>query len=175
MYDEALRQIVDGAPDVAILSLRNLPLDEVLVRVQALPPGTVVFMVRQLLGRNGEAVAHADAVRELAHVARAPIYVSTDNVIGSGAVGGIVISIERESSQLAELAVFGLPDSYVTDYTRKIAAVSKDDIRRVARKYIDPNHLTIVVVGDKKTSAEPLGKLAPVEVRDLEGEPIATP
>jgi signal transduction histidine kinase len=105
VYDEALRQIVDGAPDVAILSLRNLPLDEVLVRVQALPPGTVVFMVRQLLGRNGEAVAHADAVRELAHVARAPIYVSTDNVIGSGAVGGIVISIERESSQLAELAV----------------------------------------------------------------------
>jgi zinc protease len=79
------------------------------------------------------------------------------------------------AAQLAELAVFGLPDSYVTDYTRKIAAVSKDDIRRVARKYIDPNHLTIVVVGDKKTLAEPLGKLAPVEVRDLEGEPIASP
>ena len=79
------------------------------------------------------------------------------------------------AAQLAELAVFGLPDSYVTEYTRKIAAVSKDDVRRVARKYIDPNHLTIVVVGDKKTLAEPLGKLAPVEVRDLEGEPIASP
>ena len=53
--------------------------------------------------------------------------------------------------------------------------VTKDDVRRVARKYIDPNHLAIVVVGDKKTLAEPLGKLAPVEVRDLEGEPIASP
>ena len=79
------------------------------------------------------------------------------------------------AAQLAELAVFGLPDSYVTEYTRKIAAVTKDDVRRVARKYIDPNHLAIVVVGDKKTLAEPLGKLAPVEVRDLEGEPIASP
>jgi predicted Zn-dependent peptidase len=79
------------------------------------------------------------------------------------------------AAQLAELAVFGLPDSYVTDYTRKVAAVTKDDVRRVARKYIDPTRLTIIVVGDKKSLAEPLGKLAPVEVRDLEGEPIPTP
>jgi predicted Zn-dependent peptidase len=78
------------------------------------------------------------------------------------------------AAQLAELAVFGLPDSYITDYTKKIAAVSKDDVRRVARKYLDPNHLTIVVVGDRKTLAEPLAKLAPVEDRDLDGNPPAS-
>lgn len=76
------------------------------------------------------------------------------------------------AAQLAELAVFGLPDSYVTDYTRKIGAVTKDDVRRVARKYVDPSHLTIVVVGDRKTLADPLAKLAPVEVRDLDGDPL---
>jgi predicted Zn-dependent peptidase len=76
------------------------------------------------------------------------------------------------AAQLAELAVFGLPDSYITDYTKKIAAVTKDDVRRVARKYLDPNHLTIVVVGDRKTLQEPLAKLAPVETRDLDGNPI---
>jgi zinc protease len=75
------------------------------------------------------------------------------------------------AAQLAELAVFGLPDSYLTDYTKKIAAVTKDDVRRVARKYLDPNHLTIVVVGDRKTLSEPLAKLAPVEDRDLDGNP----
>ena len=79
------------------------------------------------------------------------------------------------AAQLAELAVFGLPDSYVTDYTAKIAAVTKDDVRRVARKYLDRPALAIVVVGDKKTLAEPLGKLAPVELRDLDGDPIAEP
>jgi zinc protease len=78
------------------------------------------------------------------------------------------------AAQLAELAVFGLPDSYVTDYTKKIAAVTKDDVRRVARKYLDPNHLTIVVVGDRKTLAEPLGKVAPLEERDLDGNPLAS-
>jgi zinc protease len=76
------------------------------------------------------------------------------------------------AAQLAELAVFGLPDSYVTDYTRKIAAVTKDDVRRAARKYLDPSRLSIVVVGDRKSLREPLAKLATVEVRDLEGEPI---
>jgi signal transduction histidine kinase len=102
---EALRQIEEAALQVSVLPLFNLPLDQVLERVQALPPGTVIFLVRQLLGRNGEAVATLDAVNEVAQVARAPLYVSSDNVIGSGAVGGIVISIEREASQLARLAL----------------------------------------------------------------------
>jgi zinc protease len=76
------------------------------------------------------------------------------------------------AAQLAELAVFGLPDSYITDYTKKVAAVTKDDVRRVALKYLDPNRLTIVVVGDRKTLAEPLAKVAPVEERDLDGNPL---
>ena len=75
------------------------------------------------------------------------------------------------AAQLAELAVFGLPDSTLVDYTRKITAVTKDDVRRVARKYLDSSHLTIVVVGDRKSLAEPLAKLAPVEERDLDGNP----
>jgi zinc protease len=79
------------------------------------------------------------------------------------------------AAQLAELAVFGFPDSYLADYTRKIAAVGKDDVRRVARKYLDPSHLTIVVVGDRKSIEGPLAKLAPVELRDLDGDPLPPP
>jgi predicted Zn-dependent peptidase len=75
--------------------------------------------------------------------------------------------------QLADLAVYGLPDSYLTEYTKRIRAVTKDDVRRVSRKYLDPGHLSIVVVGDQKTLVDPLAKLAPVEVRDLDGNPIA--
>jgi zinc protease len=77
------------------------------------------------------------------------------------------------AGQLAELAVFGLPDSYLTDYSKKIRAVTKDDVRRVARKYLDPGRLSIVVVGDQKSLLDPLAKIAPVELRDLDGNPIA--
>jgi zinc protease len=80
----------------------------------------------------------------------------------------------QTAAQLAEIAVYGLPDSYLADYTKKIRAVTKDDVRRVARKYLDPGHLSIVVVGDQKSLADPLAKIAPVELRDVEGNPIAT-
>jgi len=75
-------------------------------------------------------------------------------------------------AQLVDLAVFGLPDAYWADYAKNIAAVSKDDVRRVARKYLDPGHLAIVVVGDRKSIEGPLGKIAPVELLDLDGEPV---
>ncbi|HSZ83935.1 MAG TPA: pitrilysin family protein [Polyangia bacterium] len=77
------------------------------------------------------------------------------------------------AAQLADIAVFGLPDDYLATFTKKIGAVTKDDVRRVARKYLDPGRLAIVVVGDQRTLAEPLAKIAPVEVRDLEGNPLA--
>jgi zinc protease len=77
------------------------------------------------------------------------------------------------ASQLAELAIYDLPDSYLTEYTKRIRAVTKDDVRRVARKYLEPGRLSIVVVGDKKTLLDPLAKLAPVEVRDVDGNPVA--
>ena len=76
------------------------------------------------------------------------------------------------AQQLADLAVYDLPDTYLTDYTKKVRAVTKDDVRRVARKYLDAGRLSIVVVGDQKTLVEPLGKIAPVELRDVEGNPI---
>ncbi len=76
-------------------------------------------------------------------------------------------------AQLADLAVFGLPDAYWADYPKNIAAVTKDDVRRVARKYLDPGHLAIVVVGDRKSIEGPLAKIARVEVRDLDGEPAS--
>jgi zinc protease len=82
-------------------------------------------------------------------------------------------------NQLAEIAVYGLPDNYLAEYTRKIAAVGKDDVRRVARRYLDPTKLTIIVVGDQKSLRDTLAKIAPVELRDLDanvvpsGEPAA--
>jgi predicted Zn-dependent peptidase len=52
--------------------------------------------------------------------------------------------------------------------------VSADDVRRAATKYVDPSHLAIVIVGDRK-SLEPALKatgVAPVQVVDLEGNPV---
>jgi len=43
----------------------------------------------------------------------------------------------------------GLPDDF--DLARSILAVTAEDIQRMARKYIDPSRLTMIVVGDGKS------------------------
>ena len=75
---------------------------------------------------------------------------------------------------LGELAIYGLPDSFPATYTKNIEAVTKAEIRRVAQKFLLSDKMMIVVVGDRASQEGPLAKLAPVEVRDLEGNPIPT-
>ena len=78
------------------------------------------------------------------------------------------------AGQLAGLNVFGLP---LTTIPADIAAINKltaADVQRAARKYIDPEHLTVVIVGDIATirpGIEAL-KLGPIEVRDYNGNEV---
>jgi hypothetical protein len=62
---------------------------------------------------------------------------------------------------------------YYQQYAKAIAALSKDDVLRVARKYIDIDRMAIVIVGDRAAIEGPLGaaNIAPIEHLDIEGEP----
>ncbi|MCU1383911.1 MAG: peptidase domain protein [Acidobacteria bacterium] len=54
------------------------------------------------------------------------------------------------SRRLEEALVYKLPDDYFAKYVQNIQAVSAGDVQRVAQKYIKPDHLAVVVVGDQK-------------------------
>jgi predicted Zn-dependent peptidase len=47
----------------------------------------------------------------------------------------------------------GLPDSYLTDYVKRVLAVTAEEARNVSRRHLHPDRMAIVVVGDKKTVA----------------------
>ncbi len=70
------------------------------------------------------------------------------------------------AARIAELVVFGLPDDYFARYRDRIAAVSRDDVMRVASEAVRPDRMAVVVVGDAGRVAEPLQKLGigPVQV-----------
>jgi zinc protease len=76
---------------------------------------------------------------------------------------------------LVELVLFDLPDSYFAIYTAQVEAVTNADVNRVARKYLDPGHFTILIVGDR-SKVEPAIKTLPyaqvVHRLDLEGNPL---
>jgi zinc protease len=67
------------------------------------------------------------------------------------------------AAQLETLFVYRLPDDFFQTVVPKVAAVQGDDVLAMARKYLKPDELTIVVVGDRaKIEADlrqlPLGK-----------------
>ncbi len=70
------------------------------------------------------------------------------------------------AGRLAELAVHGLPDRYWNEYADLVRKVTADDVRRVARQYLDPAKLTIVMVGSPDAASQLRGlPLGPIEVR----------
>ena len=54
------------------------------------------------------------------------------------------------SGRLEDLLVYHLPDDYFSTYVRNIQAVTTADVQRVAQKYIQPDRMAVVVVGDQK-------------------------
>jgi len=55
------------------------------------------------------------------------------------------------ADSLATAWVYGLPDDYYTTFADRIRAVTAADVKRVADKYIQPDKLAVVIVGDRKT------------------------
>jgi len=78
---------------------------------------------------------------------------------------------DQLASRLADLVIFDLPDDYFDHYRDQIAAVTRDDVHRVAREHLRLDRLAIVVVGDADAIAEPLRELniAEVQVHEVEG------
>src|SRR5436190_269602 len=78
------------------------------------------------------------------------------------------------ASRLVDMELYGLPEDYFDRYRENIAAVSKDDIARVANKYLDPDRVLIVIVGNAQEIREPLGALGlPLHELDIEGNQLA--
>jgi zinc protease len=76
------------------------------------------------------------------------------------------------AAQMAALAVYDLPDKELQTFTARIASVTAADVRKMAQKYLRPDHMVIVVVGDRTGIEASLRRIGEVELRDLDGAPI---
>lgn len=63
------------------------------------------------------------------------------------------------ASRLADLIVYGLPETFFSDYVSKIQAVTSADIQRVANQYLQTNRFAVVVVGDLSKIEKPVRDL----------------
>ena len=82
-------------------------------------------------------------------------------------------TVGQISGQLSNLVVYGLPDSYFNEFISKVNAVTLGDVNRVANKYLTPDKLAIVIVGDRKAIEPGLKELGyDLQILDTEGNPV---
>jgi zinc protease len=88
-------------------------------------------------------------------------------------VASFALSLESPSELLGYAIVrkiYGFPPDYWDTYPAQVMAITADDIQRVARKYVNPENLQIVAVGDIGKIRPIMEKYGPVETYDAEGK-----
>jgi predicted Zn-dependent peptidase len=66
---------------------------------------------------------------------------------------------EQVARATAQLALYGLPDDYFSQFVPRISAVDSSEVTRVAREHLDPSRLLTVVVGDRDKIGASLARL----------------
>ena len=78
--------------------------------------------------------------------------------------------------RLDDLVVYDLPETYFNDYIKNIEKVTLADVNRVANKYLTPDKMAIVVVGDKSVIDSKLREIEnlgqSIVYLDSEGNPV---
>ena len=89
---------------IPITYLDDLPLDAVAQRLAALPPRTVVLLGPFGRDATGQSITPRAAAARLAAASAVPVYTVLDSTLGTGVVGGHVVSFETQGQRQAELA-----------------------------------------------------------------------
>lgn len=66
-------------------------------------------------------------------------------------------------NQLQFVDMHGLGDAYVTNYVRDIMAVTPEDVRATAEKHLDPQKISIAIVGNKRDIERQLGEVKAIK------------
>jgi signal transduction histidine kinase/ABC-type uncharacterized transport system substrate-binding protein len=138
--EQARRQLAAPGGGIEVVYRAALPMEEVLREVAGLSKGTVVLVGTFLRDPNGRDFATPDAITRIVAASRVPVYGLTDTSVGTGVVGGEVVSFEAHGRVAAELALRALAGERPppTDAGTTVTTV---DARQVERWGIDPRRL----------------------------------
>jgi zinc protease len=132
------------------------------------------FAVRCAVESDVTAPAIIDIMAELERIREAPVEPEELDAARDYLVGVFPLRFETSAQvagALGGLVIFDLPDDELDRYRPTIAAVSADAVLEAARKHIEPERASIVVVGDASKFVELLGEagFGDVEVVTDEG------
>jgi zinc protease len=82
---------------------------------------------------------------------------------------------QQIATALVPVALYDLPLDYYNNYVQSIEGITQGDVQRVAKQYVNPGSLAIVVVGDRKNIESGLKAVntGPISIRDFFGKPVS--
>ncbi|MCZ7557559.1 MAG: insulinase family protein [Bacteroidia bacterium] len=91
------------------------------------------------------------------------------------ASGRFLLGLENPSSiasMVQNIDLYGLPKDYYKKYVSNIMAVTSADVQRLARKYLTPDNIAFLAVGDASQIAKPLESFGAVKMYDADMNPV---
>ncbi len=78
------------------------------------------------------------------------------------------------TDKIGEMFLYQLPLDYFRTLPPKVDAVTAQDVERVANKYLAPDSMVVIAVGDREKIAAKLSelKLGPTTAFEVNGKPI---
>jgi len=133
-WDARIRRAVEQLDgDLQIEYLSGLPTAEVLRRVGALPPHTVVFTPGYFIDGAGEITTPRASAQRIARASAAPVYGVFETQVGTGIVGGNMSPYEDEAKQAGDMVVRlmngAAPRETATTFARRLPVVDWRQIR----------------------------------------------
>ena len=142
-----------------------------------LRPGGGAFQANSEVRTNATDSALVEAIGEYRRIVNEPVPAPELQGAVNNLVSGFpnaVQSVQGLTGRLQNLIIWGLPMDFYATYRERLAAVTPDDVRRVAGSKLTPDNLVVVVAGDLSKIEAPIRarNLGAVEVWDPDGKKI---
>ena len=138
----------------------------------------------QMATKSETTLEALDALRkEISGLTSSPVTEAELSLAKESILNAYVFTMDTRAKALNQrvlLEFYGFPADYFTKYPSMIEQVTAEEISRVAQKYIHPDSLAVLVVGNEKHFEKPLstlGTVTPIDITIPEpgGTAAATP
>ncbi len=126
--------------------------------------------------KSGSTVEAVNALRtDLADLGTKPFTAEELQQAKESILNAYVFTADTKAKVLTQrvnLEFYGYPADYYQQYPARLQAVTTDDVARVAKKYVQPNQVSVLVVGREKDFDKPLstlGAVTPIDITIPEG------
>jgi zinc protease len=138
------------------------------------------FLVGSGIRTDVTAPAVSEIFKEIRGIREAPLASDELAIAKDSLVRSLPSQFEtsgRVTNSTAETFIYGLGLDYFTKIQARLSAVTADQVKAAAERYVVPDKLIVVAVGDVERIREPLRKLnlGAIEIRSADGALLPAP